>query len=259
MTRNRARQLLGLSLLGASALGLLVPACDTAPAVSEAVSRTSTVTLSRQDAVVVLSDVALQIESTLAGTNLIVSFEGAVTASTAEQAKAAAAAFTIVHVSDDEVVRVELRTPAGAQSLTGVGKLTMPRGLRLGVSAAGAVSIKGMERLIEVESGRDIIIEGARDTVRAVANGGSMLISSSVPASSTLDVQASGSIQLALPQAVSAEIRLAVSEVGQILIQHPGLPAPVNPNSKSYQTVVRGGAAVVQAVSQGGSIGVEAF
>lgn len=259
MTRTRARLLLGLSLLGACALGLMVPACDTAPAVSEAVTRTSTITLARQDRVVVLSDVALLIESTLVGTNLTVKFEGTVTASTAEKAKEAARAFTILHVSDDEVVRVELRAPAGAQSLSGFATLTMPRGLALGVSSAGAVSIKGMERQIEVESGRDIIIEGARDTVRAVANGGSMLISSSVPASSTLDAQASGSIQLALPQAVSAEIQLVVSEVGQILIQHPGLPAPVNPNSKSYQTVVRGGAAVVQAVSQGGSIGVEAF
>lgn len=259
MSRHRARLLLGLSLLGASALGLFAPGCDTAPAVSEALSRTSTVTLAREDSVLVVSDVALELTGTLVGSSVVVNFEGAVTASTAEQAKALAEAFVITQVSDDETLRIELRAPAGAQSLSGLAKLTLPRGLQVGASSGGSVHIRSMERLIEVEAGRDVIVENARDTVRAIAHGGSMLLSSAVPASSTLEAQASGNIELALPQAVSADIELVAEGGGQIVIQHPGLPAPVSPNSPTYRTVVRGGAAVVRAVSQTGSIGVVAF
>jgi hypothetical protein len=258
MTCHRARLVLGLSLLTFAAAGTFLPSCDTVPAVSEAVSRTSTITLSRESSVVFITDVAVELTGTLIGSNVTVDFSGTVTASSADQAKAAAAAVTIIHVSDAETLRVELRRPEGSQSMAGLAKVTLPRGMNVGITSGGGVHVRSIDRAIVVESNGDVIAEEIRDSARIIA-GGAILLSSTVPSSSTLEAQAGGSMELALPAAISAEIDLSVPEGAQISIQHPGLPAPVSPGSSGYQTVVRGGAAVVRAVSLGGNITIVAL
>lgn len=255
MTRTRARLLFGLSLVHLAAAGTFFPACDTAPAVSEMVSRTSTVALARESAVLLVFDVPVEVVGTLSGSNVVVDFEGTVTASSADQAKSAAMAVTITHVSDAETLRVELRTPVGAQALTGLAKVTLPRGVILGVRTGGTAHVRAMDRGIDIEAAGNVLVEDLRDSARVTTNA-NLLLSSTVPASSTLEATAGGGIELALPPALSAEVELSVPEGAQIVIQHPGLPPPIGGVSSSYRTVVRGGAALVRAVAQGGNITV---
>lgn len=251
-----------LRLIFCSALlALLAPAvfsaCERVPTYTAPGVKTATITPELEQVFAV--DTPIDVELVARGTveNVFIRVEYSVTASTSSAARDAAELVEIVQVGDDDTIGIVVKPPLGAMRFSGIVRVELPDKLAAAIqSQAGAARVDGVTRELFVNAANSVVIEGAADST-TVRSAGPVSVESRLLSGSTVDVESRGSVELRLPDPLSAEVLLSVGQTGAIQIQHPDLRQPNPLEMTEYRAVSRGGNARVQVLT-GGSVAVRA-
>ena len=238
-------------IIGGGILAAVASGCGPGFDVDEPLVRTGTVTVTGQGQVVIDSSVLLDLRAGT-GEDITWRFDGTVSATSAGAAQNLAAE---VDIAVDEQTSDVLLTLAAVQDglLQGTWTITAPDSLDVRVVGRGpGQQITGFEGNVSVEAAVAVSVLQSEGNV-TVRSGGDVFVDTLLGPGRTVDVNTSGSIQLALPLTVSARIEVQVGDNGAISIQHPQLPSTFT-GQKIYVANVGGSLGLAVLVSSGGSV-----
>jgi hypothetical protein len=241
------------ALLVAVAATLLV-ACEGQSFTAD-VSTTSTVTVGNATVLILAAPLVVEVEANPLRRDVFLELTGVLTASTASRAASLAEGLELVVTRPNErTMRVDVGGLEDAK-LTGVLRAVVPEVLDLAVESAGA-RVTGMKRLVELQSSGGVEVLESAGSLTAIA-GGSAVIDTLALQGSQVVVKAAGNVSLRLPAVPSVTLLAVSAASGQVVPQHPQLPA-LGASKTRYQVVANGGLAVVQVESTAGSVGISA-
>jgi hypothetical protein len=277
---RRSPSVLGALLAVVAAAALVAPACQGIPQPNFTRTLTSTVTLSAETNLVLVSPVALTATGSLGRSAVYATLEAVVTASTATKARVLAGELSLdVTRVDAADVKLDLGNPPGTFIGALGGSLSLGLPASLGLTAEvdnGTTVISGLTGPIAITSNEAVkITGGAAGITVSVQNGNAIVDTALLPGGMTTISVGQGDIELDLPAALSADLAVQ-SGSAQIVINHPALSSlpltqltmplnfgqpisvPQSGDGMSFQATVNGGAAVVRAVTQSGQVVINA-
>ncbi len=216
---------------------------------------TGTISLSQQRVLAIDTSVILDLRGSRRGDNEVTwSFEGTVSATSAEAAENLAMT-TTVEVRDDDLDQLTLTLPPPQDGLLdGVWIVSAPADLDLSVVGRGrGQQIADFEGDITVEAAGGVAILGAQRNVSVRSNNGDILVDTILAPSTTTELSTAGSIQLAIPLDFSARIDAQAGQDRLIDIRHPNLP-PWPGNGAPYSVSVGGALSRAGLVSSTGDV-----
>lgn len=209
--------------------------------------------LGSQRLLVVSAPIELRLVGAARSTELSYTLEGTLTASTTETAERLAEDLDVEITQEDSQVSLTLTAPSGA-TLSGTLALSLPADLNLEVTAAGpGLWVQGVSGDQTLRTASSVRVEGAEGDLSVSVNSGNAILYSALTAGTTTQVEVgAGSIQLFLPAVPSVRLR-AVSSDGQIVVEHPRLPATYSDQS-DYSAVLNGGQSQATLYTRQGSV-----
>lgn len=228
--------------------------CEAGEVGSHLRSFTSTVSLSLEQAVFIIAPVSIEVVRSRR-TDILITVDAVVTASTATVARQVAEALAIeISRPDSNAVIINLPAPTNG-TLAGGMHVEVPGDIDVDVRSNNVAVVRGVERRVQAVASNGVEVEGARGSVTVVVNSGPAIVESLLEGGATVDVTVgSGDLLLRLPSRMSADVNATIGDKGEVLIEHPALPAPLGIGKTRYRATVNGGLSLVRALTTVGRI-----
>lgn len=225
---------------------MLVAACSGTPAEKAERTLTSTVTLTLEDTLAIDTPVKLVLSGEPRLEEIYVTLNAVVTASTSTRAEAIANMLAINVERRDRTVAIVIPQPMLA-TLSGELRLRVPADLKLDIIERNeSVEVSGMNSDLRIASRSHVRVVNAKANVTVGVVSGNALVDVDLDPGANIEVSSNtGDVELAVPQAISANLIAMVMTNGTIVPNHPQLPPYNGRPGQPYRVIVGDGLSAV--------------
>ena len=231
----------------------LLGGCETGPTGAASRQFTSTVAVGSKNQLQIDSLISLSILGERRD-DAIFMVDATVTASSSDKASEIIEAYdlTVDLQADPSIAFVTAGPPGQDAFISGLINVRAPRDMDLRILLrGGTLSVGQMEGDVLVDSLGSVSVFDADNDVVLRIESGNALVDSALRAGTRLDINvASGSIQINLPLALSANIQASAS--GGVVSTHPSLPS--RPGTVPYRQTAGTGASSIVATTTNGTV-----
>ncbi len=241
--------------MAAVAISLSSSGCEVGPQFTAQQKTTSTITLVGQRSLLINSALSTTILGERRLNEVEVELDARVSATSSATAHMLAAELEVVEDDSDPTV-LSLTLPMLQQaSLDGTLIIKVPKDLPVvAIQRSGTLDVIDVQESININAISHVRVTGAeRDVSVAIEQGNALVETRATPGTQTIISVGSGSIELTVPLALSANIEAAVGTAGAIIPNHPAL-SPWVGGGLPYLANVNGGLSVFRLSTRSGNI-----